>query len=285
MALSVDRKKFTLPREVEPDVEIFAFGDIHGRTDLLNALLDAGRATRHGAARRKAVFLGDLVDRGPDSLGAIDLASRAGDILEADETIALMGNHEQMMRLALDPVTRRSDAIDAFQTWLANGGDRVLAEFVDVKQAPPNLEGMLDVARVWLPVRIKHWLEGLLPHWRSGNVLFVHGGINPGLPIESFLDVPWNVPLGWLDENRHWAWVRRPFLDHQPGPDGWSGHFVVHGHTPNDGARKSSHADQIRNFRLNLDAGSGMTGMAKMAILRGAEAEVVTAYGAPNARR
>jgi hypothetical protein len=43
MALSVGRKKFTLPREVEPDVEIFAFGDIHGRVDLLQTLLDEGR--------------------------------------------------------------------------------------------------------------------------------------------------------------------------------------------------------------------------------------------------
>ena len=285
MALSMDRKKFTLPREVEPDVEILAVGDIHGRVDLLQALLEEGRATPRGATRRKLVFLGDLIDRGPDNLAVVDLASRADEIVGADETIALMGNHEAMMRLALDPATFRPDAIDAFQTWLANGGDRVLDEFIDGKQAARNLEALLDVAKGSLPVGPKHWLESLRPHWRSGKILFVHGGVNPGLPIESFLAAPWNVPLSRLEESWHWAWVRRPFLDHQPGPDGWSGYFVVHGHTPNDGLRNASHADQIRKFRLNLDAGSVMTGIAKMAILRGAEAEVVTARGAAKCRR
>ena len=50
---------------------------------------------------------------------------------------------------------------------------------------------------------------------------------------------------------------------------GFSGLFVVHGHTPNDARRDASHADQIKRFRLNLDAGSGLTGVAKMAIIRG----------------
>jgi hypothetical protein len=203
----------------------------------------------------------------------------------ADETIALMGNHEAMMRLALDPATPRLDAIDAFQTWLANGGDRVLDEFIDGKQTAKTLADLLDVAKASLPVRIEHWLESLRPHWRSGKILFVHGGVNPGSPIESFLAAPWNVPLSRLDEAWHWAWVRRPFLDHQPGSDGWSGYFVMHGHTPNDGLRNASHASQIRKYRLNLDAGSGMTGIAKMAILRGAEVEVVTVRGAPNYAR
>jgi serine/threonine protein phosphatase 1 len=284
LGLAVDRQSFTLPREVERDVEILAVGDIHGRPDLFQALLDAGRATPRGGMRRKIVFLGDLIDRGPDSLGAIDLASRGGAIVGADETIALMGNHEQMMRLALDPATRRFDAIDAFQTWLANGGDRVVGEFVDGKQAPVDLETLLDVAKASLPASVRRWLEGLQPHFRSGKVLFVHAGVNPDLPLESFLAAPWNVPLDRLDEDRHWAWVRRPFLEHRPGPDGWSGYFVVHGHTPNDGLRNPSHAEQIRNLRLNLDAGSGLTGVAKMAILRGAEAEIVTVRGAPNRR-
>jgi serine/threonine protein phosphatase 1 len=284
MARSADRKTFVFPREVERDVEILVVGDIHGRPDLLQALLDEGIAAPRRASRRKIVFLGDLIDRGPDSLGAIELASRAGEIVGADETIALMGNHEGLMRLALDPSTRRFDAIDALQTWLANGGDRVIGEFVDFKQAPRDLDELLDRAQAALPVGVEHWLVALRPHWRSGNVLFVHAGVNPGRPLEAFLAAPWNVPLARLDEGAHWAWVRWPFLNHQPGPEGWSGYFVVHGHTPNDGLRNPSHADQIRKFRLNLDAGSGLTGVAKMAILRGAEAEVVTVRGAPNPR-
>ncbi len=116
--------------------------------------------------------------------------------------------------------------------------------------------------------------------WRSGQVLFVHAGVNPEVELETFLAAPWNIPLAKLDEDRHWAWVRRPFLEHRPGPDGFGGFFVVHGHTPNDARREASHADQIAGFRLNLDAGSAMTGVAKMAIIRDRYAEVVSARGA-----
>ena len=90
------------------------------------------------------------------------------------------------------------------------------------------------------------------------------------------------MALAKLDEDRHWAWVRRQFLDHRPGPGGFSGFFVVHGHTPNDGRREASHADQIAGFRLNVDAGSAMTGVAKMAIIRDRRAEVVSARGQTN---
>jgi len=181
------------------------------------------------------------------------------------------------MRMALDPATPRRIALDALRTWMANGGDEVLTEFVDADRPPANLNELLEAALASLPLRIERWLAELRPHWRSGEVLFVHAGVNPRFPLESFLAAPWNTPLATLDEDRHWAWVRAPFLEFEPGPDGWDGYFVVHGHTPNDARRNPSHADQIRHFRLNLDGGSAMTGVAKMAILRGAEAEVVTA--------
>src|SRR5271157_2897954 len=74
MAAVVSRETFVLPRAVAPDVEVFAVGDIHGRTDLLRALLDEAAREPKLRQRRAIVFLGDLVDRGPDSLGAIDLA-------------------------------------------------------------------------------------------------------------------------------------------------------------------------------------------------------------------
>ena len=141
-------------------------------------------------------------------------------------------------------------------------------------------DDLLTEARASLPPRIRAWLASSRASWRSGQVLFVHAGVNPEVELETFLAAPWNIPLATLDEDRHWAWVRRPFLDHRPGPDGFSGFFVVHGHTPNDARREASHADQVAGFRLNLDAGSAMTGVAKMAIIRDRYAEVVSARGA-----
>jgi serine/threonine protein phosphatase 1 len=282
MAAVVDRKTFILPSSVAPDVEVFVVGDIHGRPDLLRALLDgAGREPRR-RDRRAIVFLGDLVDRGPDSLGAIDLAIGAGKRLGAEESIALMGNHEAMMRLTLDPKTPFEAALDALENWLRNGGAAFVRQFVNFEVAPRGPEELLTVIRVALPERVRQWLQSLQSHWRSQDVLFVHAGVNPHVDLGVFLAEPWNKPLDELDEERHWAWVRWPFLEFDPGEAGYGGLFVVHGHTPNDARPNPSHADQIAHFRLNLDAGSGVTGLAKMAVFRGNEATVLTALGPTN---
>ena len=282
MSAAVERREFDLPFAASPDNEIFAVGDIHGRSDLLAGLIDEAAREPRRLGKRAIVFLGDLVDRGPDSLGAIDLSIGAPARILADEGIALMGNHEAMMRLALDPATPWDVAIEALEAWLANGGDRTLSEFIEAGEPPEDLNGLLKAARASLPERVRGWLESLRVSWRSGDLLFVHAGVNPRFDIEEFLAVPWNVPLGSLDEEGHWAWVRWPFLNHRPGPEGFGGVFVVHGHTPNDARRDASHEDQIAGFRLNLDAGSGVTGVAKMAIIRGRRVEVLTARGPTN---
>ena len=115
MSVVVERRGFSLPLGVSPEAEIFAIGDIHGRSDLLAALIDEAAREPKLRDKRTIVFLGDLVDRGSDSLGAIDLAMAAKARVGADEAIALMGNHETMMRLALDPETPWDDAIDALR--------------------------------------------------------------------------------------------------------------------------------------------------------------------------
>ncbi len=154
MSVVVERRGFSLPLGVSPEAEVFAIGDIHGRSDLLAALIDEAAREPKLRDKRTIVFLGDFVDRGYDSLGAIDLAMAAKARVGADEAIALMGNHETMMRLALDPETPWDDAIDAFDTWLANGGDRTTAEFVKTQEPPDYLDGLLIEARASLPPRI-----------------------------------------------------------------------------------------------------------------------------------
>jgi serine/threonine protein phosphatase 1 len=282
MSAAVERREFALPFGPSPEKEIFAVGDIHGRADLLAALIEEAAREPKRREKRAIVFLGDLVDRGPDSLGAIDLAIGAAERIGADEGIALTGNHEAMMRLALESATPWGDAVDALETWIANGGDRTIVEFLEADEPPQDVGELLAAARASLPERVRAWLETLRSSWRSGDLLFVHAGVNPRFDLEAFLAAPWNVPLASLDEDRHWAWVRWPFLNHRPGPGGFGGCFVVHGHTPNDARRDASHEDQIAGFRLNLDAGSGLTGVAKMAIIRGRRAQVVAARGPTN---
>src|ERR1700727_288979 len=102
MSVVVERRGFSLPLGISPEAEVFAIGDIHGRSDLLAALLDEAALEPKLRDKRAIVFLGDLIDRGPDSLGAIDLAAGAKVRIGANEDIALMGNHEAIMRLAFD---------------------------------------------------------------------------------------------------------------------------------------------------------------------------------------
>jgi serine/threonine protein phosphatase 1 len=279
MSVVVERRGFSLPLGVSPEAEVFAIGDIHGRSDLLAALLDEAAREPKLRDKRAIVFLGDLIDRGPDSLGAIDLAAGAKVRIGANEDIALMGNHEAIMRLAFDFETPLDDATDALETWMANGGDRTMSEFFKAEERPGYIYDMLIEARASLPARVRDWVASSRVSWRSGQVLFVHAGVNPRIELEAFLAAPWNIPLAKLEQDRHWAWVRRPFLDHRPGLEGFSGYLVVHGHTPNDARPKASHAEQIAGYRLNLDAGSAVTGIAKMAIIRDRHAEVVSARG------
>ena len=271
------RETLPLPRAIEPGVEIVAVGDIHGRADLLDALLGAAAATPLGEPVRRLVFTGDLVDRGPDSLGALKLARDGGELIGAAETIGLMGNHEILMRLTLDAATPPKVGLAALRVWLGNGGDAVVEQMLRARLPKGEPRRILETIRAAAPEWVIAWLSSLRPHYVSGELLFVHAGVNPRLPLESFLSTPWDEPLDRVEEAGHWAWVRGPFLDHKPGEDGFSGYLVVHGHTPLDRGATRSHAEQVERFRLNLDGGSAMTGMAKMAILRGGLAEVVTA--------
>jgi serine/threonine protein phosphatase 1 len=274
--MQLSREVLSLPRAIAPDLEIVAIGDIHGRSDLLEALLDAAAATPRQAAARHVVFLGDLVDRGPDSLGALQLARDAAARVGAEANIGLYGNHEILMRMTLDAATPPERALHALEVWLGNGGDAVVEQLIGDAHWG-EARSLLRRLREATPPWVAAWLAALRPHHRSGELLFVHAGVHPATPIESFLAEPWNTPLDAVDESAHWAWVRAPFLAHLPDARGFSGYFVVHGHSPLDRGYTKGHAEQARRFRLNLDGGSAMTGAAKMAILRGGLAEVVTA--------
>ena len=85
-----------------------------------------------------------------------------------------------------------------------------------------------------VPAHVVDWLEGLKSHWRCWRPVVRPRRRQSGDRSKSFLATPWNAPLDDLGGDRHWAWVRRPFLSADPGPQGYGGYFVVHGHTPND---------------------------------------------------
>ena len=91
----------------------FAIGDVHGCFDMLQSLLGACEA--HSAGRpARYVFLGDYIDRGPDSRGVIQLLMRRQQA-QPGTSVCLRGNHEQMA------IGAHESAL-ALSLWLQYGG-------------------------------------------------------------------------------------------------------------------------------------------------------------------
>lgn len=232
------------------DSQLFVIGDIHGQATALAATLAAIAAVPRSAPLRKLVFLGDIIDRGPQSLAAIDLVLTAAALALVDEVVLLPGNHELMLLDALDdPMRYMSD-------WLDNGGTTVIAE---AAQAAPVrlLRDFAEIARRIVPSAFVFMIRRAPSHLLIGDLLLVHAGIAPDQDPHTFLSLPKQAAYG-----AHWAWVRHPFLDWRGGwgPDGrW---VIVHGHTP--AVTKAVHpsrflasANRMRtHHRFCLDAGA-----------------------------
>lgn len=198
---------------VPPGTVVWAVGDVHGRLDLLSPLVDAIHADLQDsrADRKLVIFLGDYIDRGPDSRGV--LKRLAG--LSASEGIEwrfLKGNHEQAMLDFLDDPSRGP-------RWCEYGGDRALRSW-DLRI--PELAHRTEAwARVAADLRHKltkadmAFLESLELSVTVGDYFFSHAGARPGLALDR------QTPEDLM-------WIRQTFLD---SPKAFE-RVVVHGHTP-----------------------------------------------------
>ena len=212
------------------DVVLYGIGDIHGRSDCLarvQALIDHDIAQRGGGERVVEIYLGDYIDRGPDSRGVIDLLLQR---ITTRTVVLLRGNHEIVMESFLRGLT-------PFEHWRAIGGlETVLSYGVDARALfaahgavrPRDLAERLPAAHI----RFFSILESV--HLR-GPYCFVHAGIRPGVPIES-------------QSIEDLAWIRDDFLSFA----GDFGRIVIHGHTP------VAEIDFLMN-RVNIDTGAYAT--------------------------
>jgi len=225
-----------------PDTRIYAVGDVHGRADLLGELhkriaRDAGKAPE---SRRVIVYLGDYVDRGPDSAGVIDRLIDSP--LDGFEKVYLMGNHEQfMIDFLSDP------SVGAL--WLSNGGGATLASYgVDVTDGDPvDMAKVAALLRKILPAEHLAFLEGLALSHREGDYFFAHAGIRPGVPLEK-------------QSEDDLLWIREPFLDVPETREV----VVVHGHTPVKAA-------EVHDNRIAVDTGAVWSDRLTAAVLHDEE--------------
>ena len=223
---------------------VFAIGDIHGRADLLRALIAAIEAEDQARppARTTIILLGDLVDRGPDSAGVLTLA-RDWQTRRAAAGLAtpiLLGNHEEML---LESLNR----LDVLREFVKHGGKETILSFGVTEQAyaDASWEELQDLLRAaiepeWLP-----FFASFLPMVQIGDYAFVHAGIRPGQPLGE-------------QQTKDLRWIREPFLS-SPADHGA---VIVHGHT-------ITQAPVLRPNRIGLDTGAFASGELTALLLEG----------------
>jgi serine/threonine protein phosphatase 1 len=172
----------------------FAIGDIHGCLDKLERLLAACEA-RAGGRPARWVFLGDYIDRGPDSRGVVELLMRLQQA-QPGAVVCLRGNHEQMAIMA------HADA-RAMPMWLQNSGASTQRNY-------RRTGGRIEDAHL-------AWLAALPFCHDDGLRFFVHAGVDLSVPLDQ-------------QSGEVMIWMREPFLSECDQVD--LGRLVVHGHTP-----------------------------------------------------
>ena len=246
------------------DESVLAVGDVHGMSRHFDALLEAMSTEANGVG--ELVLLGDLIDRGPDSVGTLRTAARsAADLGFASKTV-LVGNHELLMMEAMQPGPGQERAL---QIWIGNGGGELLIEVgILPYRAHENPQILYSRIRERLGTEVIAMLDGATSHREVGNMLFVHGGVDPAVPIEEWFARRW-LPVS--KERDHFAWIRGPFLGHHGPFEG--NRIVVHGHSPENRVMErkgfpQSRAHMLDGWRIGLDGGTVVTGRVVGAEIR-----------------
>jgi serine/threonine protein phosphatase 1 len=217
----------------------YAIGDVHGEIEKLEKLLGFIRDdARASDAPYKIVFLGDLIDRGPDSRAVVACAKR---LTESGEAITVKGNHEELMLHAC--ANRESVGI---YWWAENGGDETIASYMQANGVQDDFRDAIDKDHIaWLsslPVMIRDEPRGLV---------FVHGGIDPKTFPECSDELRmWTRSHKFFNEQ---GWPKRPEI---------ADICVVHGHTPTHDFMPHQHPR-----RINVDTGACFGGWLTAAVL------------------
>jgi len=227
-----------------PDTRIYAVGDIHGRADLLHDIIqriDDDRG-RRPVGTVIEVYIGDYIDRGPQSKDVIEtLAWR----VVKQRAVCLRGNHEALLEAFLaDPAE--------LHPWLHVGGRQTLESYGLSRDDLESSE--FRIHRLFLnafPEAHRLFLRCLQNSFSCGDFIFVHAGLRPGVPLaqQSLHDL---------------HWIRDEFLNCKQS----HGPLVVHGHTP------VHHAELLPN-RINIDTGAWMSGTLTCIAIEGSKVVVL----------
>jgi serine/threonine protein phosphatase 1 len=223
------------PPSIGEDRRAYAIGDIHGRIDLLIALMETiGRDDwrRKPRAETHLILLGDYVDRGPHSREVIDFILKLRD--QWPNLTCLMGNHEQVFRLALNGDEQAvrffiRPGVGGRETLMSYGAT---AEQIDSCEAIELWEWMVQA----VPEAHKDFLASLSSRAILGDYAFVHAGIQPGVPMAE-------------QEETDLYWIRDAFLESEDVHP----YMIVHGHSIRENVEQ-------RSNRIGIDTGAYASG-------------------------
>ena len=220
---------------------IYAVGDIHGHADLLSeicARIDAD-IRKFRLARPIQVFLGDYIDRGPDSRDVIAMLDQRR---RNRSMVCLLGNHEAcLLEFLVNP--------DMLAQWRQFGGLQTLMSYGLTPSPNPDAEERRALAQALvhqMPPAHLAFLRSLPICYVHSRYFFVHAGVRPGIALNQ-------------QRREDLLWIRDDFLMSEDD----FGKVVVHGHTP-------VHEAELLHNRINVDTGAYATGRLTCVKLEGA---------------
>ncbi len=239
--LSALRQPTSTTKPRLPDgVRIYAISDIHGCAHLLRQMfrvIDADVA--HSRPYRAIeVYMGDYIDRGPDTRRTLDLLidrARRGNV------VFLKGNHEAFLGEVVRDPTRLPD-------WLRVGGLQTLLSYGLSPSPDPQGDEQRTLIRglaAAMPPPHREFLGRLRLSFTCGDFFFVHAGVRPGTPLTE-------------QREADLLWIRDEFLQSKKN----FGKYIVHGHTPVRSA-------EILPNRANIDTGAYATGNLTLLSIQG----------------
>jgi serine/threonine protein phosphatase 1 len=225
-------------RRVPDGTLVYCIGDIHGRDDLLREMAESVGADLKTRSFDHAVtvFLGDYIDRGPDSKGVVErLASGQWPTL----ITALTGNHEDFLLAFLDDAR-----FLAF--WRSQGGLETVHSYgvnIGTAMAGRGFEEVQAAFKASFPKQHRDFLKALKVSASIGDYFFCHAGVRPGVALDR----------QGRDDLLN---IREPFLSSEAE----HGKLVVHGHTP-------AVAPEVRPNRIGIDTAAYATGRLTCLVL------------------
>lgn len=226
---------------------VYAVGDIHGRSDLFISLIEAIEQDirDRDPAQVTVILLGDLVDRGPDSVNVIALAR---EWQKFRKVRILAGNHEEMF-------LKSFESIETLRHFLRHGGRETLLSYGLDKRA--YTRASIDEVQQMMIAQVPRADIDFISRFEDmiviGDFLFVHAGIEPEVPLEE-------------QQVATLRWIREPFLSHADP----HGRVVIHGHTITE-----TPVDQ--GNRIGIDTGAYASGQLTTLVLEGDRRRYITA--------